>query len=83
MENVNQLLRNDEPKWLLGLFENYDGVHLTNHKDEGEKQHLLHCAESVIEIVNNDFTGYNIEVSASDLVDCYIHDSVCSPLNGG
>ena len=56
---------------------------MTNHKDEGEKQHLLDCAEAVIEIVNNDFTGYNIEVSASDLVDCYIHDSVCSPLNGG
>jgi len=83
IEQARHPLRNNVPSWLLGLFENYDGVHLTNHEDETEKADLLICAEAVIDIINNDFTGYNVEVSANDLVDCYIHDSICSPLNAG
>lgn len=76
-------LRNNVPTWLLGLFENFDGVHLSNFDNEEEKRELIACANQVIEIVNNDFTGYSVEVSAEDLVDCYYYDSVCSPLNGG
>ena len=67
------------PNWLLGLYENYDGVNglcaIENHSE------MVTKAEEVLEIVRNDFTGYTPDCSPEALVDCYDLNSILSKRN--
>lgn len=63
------------PKWLIELFDNYDRQSL-NYKGTVEKHRvsLLEDAESLIELVEHNFTGFNIDsdITPEVLVDNFL-----------
>lgn len=63
------------PSWLIELFDNYDRQSLNYRSSvENHRQSLLEDAESLIELVEHNFTGFNIDydITPEVLVDNFL-----------
>tara|TARA_R110000765_G_scaffold196635_2_gene302351 strand:+ start:1236 stop:1490 length:255 start_codon:yes stop_codon:yes gene_type:complete len=63
------------PSWLIELFDNYDRQSLNYRSSvENHRQSLLEDAESLIELVEHNFTGFSIDydITPEVLVDNFL-----------
>lgn len=61
------------PRWAIELFENYDRKPL--NVDDTITQHyqsLVEDAEELIELIENNFTGFSVEFTAPELAEQFI-----------